>query len=60
MTEKIKPLPCPFCGSEAEWHGECEMIWIRCSNYECMAEQNGRFDEPEEAVEAWNRRADHM
>ena len=54
MKEKLKP--CPFCGGEAEYYGECDMVWIRCSNYDCRAERIGKFDEPEEAAEYWNTR----
>jgi hypothetical protein len=47
---------CPFCGSKAEFYGECDMVWARCSNYDCKAERICKFDEPEEAVEDWNQR----
>lgn len=50
----IKLKPCPFCGGEAEYHGECNMVWVRCTN--CHAERIYKFDEPEEAAEDWNRR----
>ena len=49
-------LPCPFCGGEAEYHGECDMVAVRCSN--CGAGTSGWWDEPEEAAEEWNRRPD--
>ena len=26
---------CPFCGSDAELYGECDMVKARCSNYDC-------------------------
>lgn len=47
---------CPFCGSDAEYYGECDMVWVRCSNYDCQAQRIAKFDEPEEAVEDWNNR----
>ena len=50
--------PCPFCGSKAEVYEECEMVKIRCSSYMCQASVNGWHDEVEDAIEAWNRRAD--
>jgi len=53
--DKIKP--CPFCGSEAELYGECDMVWARCTNFDCQAERINKFDEPEEAIEDWNGRA---
>ena len=51
--------PCPFCGSPAELTGECDMVWVRCSNEDCWCQMVTRFDEPEEAIEEWNRRADN-
>jgi hypothetical protein len=54
MREELKP--CPFCGSPAEYHGECDMVWIRCSNYDCGAERSSKFDEPEDAAKDWNER----
>ena len=54
--EAIKP--CPFCGSNAELTGECDMVWVRCSNEDCWCQMVTRFDEPEEAIEEWNRRSD--
>jgi hypothetical protein len=47
---------CPFCGSPAELTGECDMVWARCKNYDCKAERLNKFDEPEDAIEDWNRR----
>lgn len=47
---------CPFCGSDAELYGECDMVKARCSNYDCRCELIGWFDEPEEAAEDWNKR----
>lgn len=49
--------PCPFCGSEAEYYSDCEMVKVRCSNYDCLCHLVTWFDEPEEAAEEWNRRA---
>jgi len=48
---------CPFCGGEAEYHGECDMVSVRCATYDCQAEMITWFDEPEEAADVWNRRA---
>ena len=56
MSEQ--PKACPFCGSKAEVYEECEMVKIRCSSYMCQASVNGWHDEVEDAIEAWNRRAD--
>lgn len=34
------------------------MVWVRCSNEDCWCQMVTRFDEPEEAIEAWNKRDD--
>ena len=58
--------PCPFCG-ESSVHIEKHVAYtttgylylVRCSNIPfCGIRQTGFFTE-EEAVEAWNRRADN-
>jgi hypothetical protein len=54
MDEELKP--CPFCGSKAQYYGECDMVWIRCSNHDCRAERSCRSDKPEDAVKNWNER----
>lgn len=55
--------PCPFCGGEAvvTKHHNRFTDWYLCSCPKCHISQTGseygfRF----EAVEAWNRRADHL
>lgn len=50
---------CPFCGSKAEIHSKEYMVKIRCSNDDCLCCRIWWFDEIEEAVEDWNRRADN-
>jgi hypothetical protein len=45
---------CPLCRGEAELLGANDMRWIQCS--ECGTE-GPKFDNLEEAVEHWNRRA---
>lgn len=45
---------CPFCGGEAEIAGD-KIFWVICK--ECTAETKC-FDTREEAIEAWNRRAE--
>ena len=54
---KIELKPCPFCG------GEAKMIKIGGATYfiqcnECHS-TSGAFSTSEEAVEAWNKRAQH-
>ena len=57
-TKEVPELfPCPFCGSEAEYYGDCDMVKARCSNEDCQCELISWFDEPEEAAEEWNKRA---
>jgi Lar family restriction alleviation protein len=58
MSEKLKP--CPFCGSShvlAEDFEEFDMgmYWIRCGD--CGAGCSTK-DTTEEAIKAWNRRAE--
>ena len=49
--------PCPFCGGKAELYGVEDMVWAVCSNNNCcMAYPLAKFDEPEDATEAWNNR----
>jgi Lar family restriction alleviation protein len=57
MATELKP--CPFCGGRAEtdygyydynWHG---VHCVDCGAYVCTAE-----DGSQEAIEAWNRRAE--
>ena len=52
--------PCPFCGSKAEYYGECDMVMVRCSDYDCYAQRSGWFDEPEDAADDWNRRPPNL
>lgn len=66
-NEKLKP--CPFCGGEAELQyggrGDREsagMSFVRCKG--CCAigkkfEVSRKYSSDEEAIEAWNRRADN-
>ena len=50
--EKITLKPCPFCGGRADF-ATSDKNWISCT--ECGAETS-YYDEPEEAIEAWERR----
>ena len=66
MTQisEIKLKPCPFCGGKSEiQYGACDynvyqvVYQVVCKGQNCNA-MNGWSDTPEEAAEAWNRRAD--
>ena len=51
--EELKP--CPFCGGEAEDFG-VDVFWVTCKNCHIGTES---FDTLQEAIEAWNRRANN-
>jgi hypothetical protein len=46
-------LPCPFCGERPVWEGNA----IECHNSDCWGPRVGQFEQAEDAVAAWNRRA---
>ena len=58
--------PCPFCGGEVvlsslEYHDKDNDTYygVDCLNYECVACGNiPRFTRKEDAINAWNRRAE--
>ena len=61
MAETLKP--CPFCGGEAhikEVVSACSVVYtVGCSDSECMGFETLLCKTtPEEAIEAWNRRAE--
>lgn len=61
MAETLKP--CPFCGGGAhikEVVSSCETLYtVGCSDSECMGYETFLCKStPEEAIEAWNRRAE--
>ena len=58
-------LPCPFCGSKAEIKSGApyfRYVHIACTNENCLASQifDFAFNTEEEAVEAWNTRANRL
>ena len=55
-AEEEKPLPCPFCGGEAEvvWPKPTDGVLVRCKD--CYS-KSMLFGIKEEAIAAWNRRA---
>ncbi len=54
----MKPLPCPFCGSELEHSkiGENTTIWRHSTDFDCQL-SGSRFGDFPPSVERWNRRA---
>ncbi len=62
METKLKP--CPFCGRKAELvrmeYGSGSVYFgITCENWRCaVASVVPNFSYEEEAIEAWNRRAE--
>ena len=61
MAETLKP--CPFCGGEAhikKFVSACSVVYtVGCSDSECMGFETLLCKPtPEEAVAAWNRRAE--
>lgn len=51
---------CPFCGDKVTIHYGADGYTPYCRNDKCIAYYlEIWFDTYEEAVEAWNRRADH-
>lgn len=50
--------PCPFCGGKAMliWLPYSRKIFVKCAEQCCK--QNTIYKSREEAIEAWNRRAE--
>lgn len=58
MSEIKKPeelKPCPFCGGKAKCFTVNSATWVFCTD--CSAETRA-YDTREEAIAAWNRRAE--
>lgn len=54
-----KPKPCPFCGKEPRIYGDKPQVYIACVNQDCPVNSETIFFQTrEEAIEAWNRRAE--
>lgn len=55
MSDKLKP--CPFCGGQGDYYYIMTMRkhWIGCHNCNCATDG---YDTEEEAIEAWNTRAE--
>ena len=61
MTDKL--LPCPFCGGEAtisDGGYSGEKFLARCRDLSCPAASGFIRKTHDEAIAAWNRRADHL
>lgn len=51
--------PCPFCGGKAHTCGDEDqerVCWVMCPD--CLASAGGNYPTMEEAITAWNTRAD--
>jgi len=69
MTEDrvvdLLPLPCPFCGGEADLRvpqkGAGGSILIGCEDPTCLGwcDLSGPFATPDHALKMWNRRTVH-
>ena len=52
--------PCPFCGGEAVLIDNGCFVDVSCKNFHCRGWADSlMFKTKEEAIEAWNRRADN-
>lgn len=62
MTEKLEPLPCPFCGSVPEiwpWHGGAKTTrMVLCRGDYCWASPMVLGRTRKIAVQKWNTRHD--
>ena len=47
--------PCPFCGGEAVLGMDFDWFYVYCINCQAQIEKTYK----EEAIEAWNRRAEY-
>jgi len=55
-ASRIKPLPCPFCGSEADAGriGYSTRYGVTCTNGDCPVEAQATAGTYADAVAAWN------
>lgn len=57
--------PCPSCGSEAELVESQAFAWcdiyyfVRCTNPDCEERTRFKHEHKIDAINDWNRRADH-
>ena len=56
----IGPLPCPFCGHEAQAGkiGLTARFAVTCSNDHCPVESQATAHSVDEAIKLWNKRHD--
>lgn len=51
--------PCPFCGGEADVVDNEVFVDVSCRNHRCRGWADTlMYDSKNEAIEAWNRRAE--
>lgn len=59
MTEREELEPCPFCGGDVYLRKDDDDDWWTVMHYDfsCPCEQ-GSYNNMQEAIAAWNRRAE--
>ena len=61
-SAKLKPLMCPFCGSEprifeAPNHAQVICVWIECKDFNCTGRPSTFMcGTVNEAIKLWNKR----
>lgn len=60
MTDAPELKPCPFCGGYPEWGAPLPSgkVYLFCDNYDCRMATTDALRTREEAITAWNTRAD--
>lgn len=59
---KLKPKPCPFCGTFGQVQQAGKMWFVECANDTTSCPVNpwtGYFNNKYEAIKVWNRRTDN-
>ena len=59
-VDLLQLLPCPHCDGSAAKYREMELHKVICTNALCIAHEGRGYDTGEEAVDAWNARAESI